>query len=118
MKKARRRILISLVILSLLTYCREDDGDNITPACIERIIQAIKRADVQNFPSQVWRWEDATKIYYYITADCCDQFSALYDLECRLICAPDGGLTGGGDGRCPTFGKDLKKTLVWQDPRK
>ncbi len=46
-------------------------------------------------------------------------FGLLYDSECNLICAPDGGFTGNGDGRCPDgilSGIEFTKT-VWQDER-
>jgi hypothetical protein len=36
----------------------------------------------------------------------------------RLICQPDGGITGKGDGKCPDFDKNkTNEKLVWQDPR-
>ncbi|MBD2769800.1 hypothetical protein IC235_18070 [Hymenobacter sp. BT664] len=55
---------------------------------------------------------------YYESAACCDQPSNVFDTKGRLVCQPDGGITGKGDGKCPDF--DKKKTnekLVWQDPR-
>ena len=63
-----------------------------------------------------YRYDDET--VYYESAPCCDQFSTLYDVKGAVLCHPDGGMTGKGDGRCGSF--DKRKTneqLVWQDPR-
>ncbi len=38
---------------------------------------------------------------YLSMPPCCDLFTKLYDADGRFICAPSGGLTGQGDGRCP-----------------
>ena len=43
----------------------------------------------------------AGRVYYYAGSECCDQLNALYDAEGEYVCAPDGGFTGRGDGRCP-----------------
>lgn len=40
---------------------------------------------------------------YLSMSPCCDQFNKLYDADGRFICAPSGGLTGQGDGRCPRW---------------
>lgn len=37
---------------------------------------------------------------YLLNSPCCDQFNYLYDAEGRILCAPSGGLSGRGDGRC------------------
>jgi hypothetical protein len=42
----------------------------------------------------------------------------LYDAGGDMICAPDGGLTGKGDGKCPDFLSIRKnEALVWKDTR-
>jgi hypothetical protein len=43
----------------------------------------------------------AGRVYYYAVSGCCDQLNPLYDAEGEYVCAPDGGFTGRGDGRCP-----------------
>ncbi len=56
--------------------------------------------------------------YYYIPPYCCDVYSELYDFNGQLICHPDGGITGAGDGKCPDFYKDsIIYTLIWKDNR-
>lgn len=55
---------------------------------------------------------------YYVPPQCCDQFSTLYDANGNVICAPDGGFFGTGDGRCPDFFTDrTNEKLVWNDGR-
>lgn len=40
---------------------------------------------------------------YYYTSPCCDQYNHLYNRNGEIICAPDGGFSGQGDGKCPDF---------------
>ena len=35
---------------------------------------------------------------------CCDMYVEVYETaQCDYVCAPEGGITAFGDGRCPTF---------------
>jgi hypothetical protein len=55
---------------------------------------------------------------YFRPARCCDVYSDLYDRNGVVICHPDGGIVGNGDGRCPDFFTNhSEEELVWQDPR-
>jgi hypothetical protein len=57
-------------------------------------------------------------VYFVPYLPCCDIPSQLYDREGQVICAPDGGFTGAGDGKCPDFFElrsDGQK--VWNDAR-
>jgi hypothetical protein len=43
--------------------------------------------------------------------------SELLDGACRVLCHPDGGITGGGDGRCADFAATRKDgELLWRHP--
>jgi hypothetical protein len=45
-------------------------------------------------------------------------FSSLYDAKGNVICAPDGGIIGTGDGGCPDFiSQRTGEKLIWEDPR-
>jgi len=115
---AMKRILfLSLFLCSLLTACEKPDLAVAVPNCIENKIQDIQNAPVENPPKEVWLWEYNGVSYYYFTAACCDQFSELYDADCNLVCAPDGGFTGMGDGNCVPGILNATKTLIWKDPR-
>lgn len=109
-------ILTSIVLF--LTSCDKLNLAVDVPSCVESKIREIKKEDLRNPPTQVWKWEVDGNTYYYITSDCCDQYNFLYDENCNVICAPDGGLTGNGDGNCPDFNGQIEKTIVWEDDRK
>ena len=112
-----KKIIFLVYIFLFLTGCEKEDCEMDIPACIENKIEEIKMEEVRNPPAQVWKWEVDEQTYYYITADCCDQFNNLYDEKCNVVCAPDGGITGMGDENCPDFIEQIEKTLVWEDNR-
>ena len=113
----KRLILLPIFLCYLLTACEKPDLAIAVPNCIENKIQDIQNAPVENPPKEVWLWEYNGVSYYYFTAACCDQFSELYDADCNLVCAPDGGFTGMGDGNCVPGILNATKTLIWKDPR-
>lgn len=108
--------LIGTVLV--FTNCNKINISNNYPSCIEDKIIEFKKNEVQNPPAQIWKWEDNGTSYFYVTSNCCDQYNYLYDENCNVVCAPDGGFTGNGDGNCPEFSSSIIKTLVWQDDRK
>ena len=94
------------------------DGIPDIPKCIKLKIRKITREEVINPVAEVWEWKVDGGTYYYFAYGCCDNFNYLYDKECNRICAPDGGLTGKGDGKCPVFKSEVKKKLIWQNDKK
>lgn len=104
-------------LLIVASACKKPDLQEDVPPCIKQKINQAINQPVQNPPMQVWKWTDNSNTYYYVTSGCCDQFNYLYDDKCNIVCAPDGGFSGGGDGNCPTFQGTVVKTLVWKDPR-
>jgi len=85
---------------------------------VNQLIKKFQSEPVGNPPQSIWRYEYKGEIVYYIPPQCCDQFSILYDANGNIICAPDGGFTGGGDGRCPDFFSErTNEKLVWKDTR-
>ena len=118
MKKNRTHLLIILLGIALfLPACDKLDLLADVPSCIEEKIRDIKKEEMRNPPAQVWKWEVDGNTYFYITSDCCDQYNYLFDENCNVVCAPDGGFTGNGDGNCPGFNEEIVKTLVWEDDR-
>jgi hypothetical protein len=108
--------LVGIILLFL--SCKSSESIIDYPSCIAEKIQELKKSEIQNPPAQVWKWEVNGLTYYYITSDCCDQFNYLYDEDCNVVCAPDGGFTGNGDGNCPEFTSEIVRTLLWEDLRK
>ncbi len=116
----KKILFISIVILPwslFLNSCDKSQTGIDAPSCIIDIIHQIENEEVRNPPAKVVKWEVNGQTYYYITSDCCDQFNYLYDVNCNVVCAPDGGITGSGDGNCPAFVGQIEKTLVWEDER-
>ena len=88
------------------------------PAWVSRLIEQYKGEPVGNPPQSIWRYEYRGQVVYYVPAQCCDMFSTLYDADGNEICAPNGGITGKGDGRCDDFlSQRIQELLIWQDPR-
>lgn len=110
-------VRFSLLLILSLNACQKPDLAVDVPNCIENKIKSIQNNPVSNPPKEVWLWEYNGVKYYYFTAACCDQFSELYDADCNLLCAPDGGFTGAGDGNCVPGIQSATKTLIWKDPR-
>ncbi len=112
------KIFIGVLTLSLtIISCSKLELEKDIPNSIEKKIKKLKNKDVQNPLAKVWEWKVDGNMYYYFTSDCCDQFNYLYDENCNVICAPDGGFSGSGDGNCPNFNGQIEKTLVWEDKR-
>lgn len=110
-------IFILLGMVLFLPSCDKLDLPVDVPSCIENKIREIQKEEVRNPPAQVWKWEVDGNTYFYITSDCCDQFNYLFDENCNVVCAPDGGFSGNGDGNCPDFIGKIEKILVWKDHR-
>ena len=112
-------LLLSLISIFVLTSCKKLNVPGDTPSCIKSKIRKIKSEEVRNPPAKVIEWSYNGEKYYYIPPYCCDIPSELYDKKCNLICHPDGGISGGGDGKCPDFSKGtLTKKVIWEDDRK
>jgi len=88
------------------------------PACISAKIDSIGQEPVWNPPAEIHEYELDGRPIYLISADCCDRFTIAVESDCNTICAPSGGFTGRGDGKCPDFFKKATHTrLVWKDDR-
>jgi len=88
------------------------------PLWLRQRIQTILNERRRNPAIRITRYRYDDMTVYYESAPCCDQYSTLYDDKGKVLCHPEGGLTGRGDGRCGNFDKrKANELLVWQDPR-
>ena len=88
------------------------------PLWLEQRIRTIMATRKRNPIIRVTRYQYDGEAVYYESAPCCDQQSTLYNLKGKVLCHPEGGITGRGDGRCSSFDKRrTNEQLVWQDPR-
>lgn len=88
------------------------------PIAVAALIHDLETQPVANPPAYVASYEFRGEVVYYVPPRCCDIFGDLYDGDGQLICHPDGGLAGHGDGRCPEFASQrTNERIIWQDTR-
>lgn len=88
------------------------------PGWLQARIQAVLAERKRNPITRILSYQYRGQTVYFQSAPCCDQFSYVFDTKGRVLCQPEGGLTGKGDGKCPDFDKNkTDEKLVWQDPR-
>lgn len=115
-----RPIVILLFILFIILQSQScKKGMNFrVPPCIADKIEAISQQPRYNPPATVYRYLYGDRYVYLFSSNCCDQYNYVYDKNCNVICAPSGGYTGKGDGKCANFSQvATDETLIWKDPR-
>jgi hypothetical protein len=89
-----------------------------TQEWLTALIRNIEMQPVANPPISITRYDYKRTVVYYVPPRCCDTMSDLYRADGTMLCHPDGGLTGNGDGRCPDFFTERNNPqIIWQDPR-
>jgi hypothetical protein len=112
------RPLTLVITLLFVAGCAAAPTQTGNPEWVDQLIEAFQNEPVGNPPQSIWRYEYNGQVVYYVPAQCCDMFSSLYDADGNVICAPNGGIAGTGDGRCPDFNSQRsQETLIWEDPR-
>ena len=110
MKRRLPTILLGLTIAS--GACAQPD----IPPFVTKLITRYQSASPGSSPDAVWkyRYKDA-EVFYVPRLACCDIMSELYDINGNVICCPDGGIAGSGDGKCPDFLRERKDgILLWR----
>ena len=93
-------------------------GDENRPEFVDKLISQFESGPKKNPPGSIWRYNYKGLVVYYVSPSCCDIPSELYDSDGILICAPDGGIAGDGDGKCPDFfHARTEESRVWIDKR-
>jgi hypothetical protein len=114
----RTYLFATFIILTTVARDCNCNHQNLVPACIQQKIEDIKAQPKWNPPAEVHAYQYKGKTVYYFTSNCCDQYNVVYDADCNYLCAPDGGYTGRGDGKCADFKAAAEHIrLVWKDPR-
>jgi hypothetical protein len=110
------KLTLVIFFVHIIGCSQSTQSDN--PEWVDELIRKFKSEPVGNPPQSIWRYDYKGQVVYYIPPQCCDQFSTLFDAEGNVICAPDGGFSGTGDGRCPDFfTKRTNEKLIWKDTR-
>ena len=96
----------------------ETETNSEFPVWVKKFISEKESQPVENPPASLMQCQYKNQTVYYASANCCDQFSVLYNKSGNAICAPDGGLTGKGDGKCRDFGETRENfKTIWKDAR-
>jgi hypothetical protein len=110
--------LILALFFVAVAGCGAKPTPSGNPEWVDRLIRQFESEAVGNPPQSIWRYEYNGQVVYYVPAQCCDMTSTLYDANGNVVCAPDGGLTGGGDGKCKDFSsRRTQEQLIWKDSR-
>ena len=110
--------LVALMAVIILLAACSQTTQSVNPAWVDQLIEKFKGDPVGNPPQSIWRYEYNGQVVYYVPAQCCDMFSTLYDADGNVICAPNGGIIGAGDGRCKDFAAQRTgEQLIWEDSR-
>lgn len=115
----KTRLIPLLVATLFLVECSNNRVEKAAPGCVQTLIEQIKSQPVWNPAAKVYRYTYRGKTVYFVPQHCCDISSILYDESCNIICAPDGGISGAGDGKCTDFfAARTNEVLIWQDTRR
>jgi len=107
-------IIVACLLFASLAFSQEKE----LPQWVQALIQQYEKDPVANPPLSISRCEYRGEIVYYVPSQCCDQFSELFNEQGEHLCAPDGGITGDGDGTCADFYAEKKDCeVLWKDPR-
>jgi hypothetical protein len=116
-------IILLALILAYVVFTQKASAPATTDALQKEWIKAtvtdFEERPVNNPPLSITECEYKDQTVYYVPPHCCDIPGIVYDLQGAEVCAPTGGLTGNGDGKCADF-FDAKKDCrtIWQDSRK
>lgn len=88
------------------------------PRWLQALVDDVLGAAVTNPPTRILAFEYRGALVYYRPPHCCDVPGVVFDEQGNVVCHPDGGLTGHGDGLCPDFFAARRGcAVVWRDPR-
>jgi len=109
MNNSLHKFLLLFIATFCLTTCQKVEFE------IEDVPNCFKKKVRKDNPLIIHKWEVDNQVFYQISYnDCFDCFNELFDENCDYVCAPSGGISGGGDGNCPTWNDPITWTLVWQ----
>jgi len=112
------RLTLAMMLLLAAGCAAPTPTPSGNPAWVDQLIQQFEREPVGNPPQSITRFKYNGQVVYYVPAQCCDMYSTLYDAAGNVMCAPDGGIDGRGDLRCPDFSSQrTDETLIWKDTR-
>jgi len=113
----KKTYFVLTIIVVLLAGCAQASQSG-NPAWVDQLIRNFLADPVGNPPLSIWSYQYNGQSVYFVPAHCCDIASVVYDSQGAVLCSPDGGITGKGDGKCPDFLiTRTNEQLIWQDNR-
>jgi len=113
----KRFIPVMVVLVLILAACGQTSQSG-NPEWVDQLIKQFEQDLVGNPPLSIWQYEYDGQVVYFVPAHCCDIPSVVYDASGAILCSPDGGITGKGDGRCDDFfDQRTNEQLIWKDSR-
>ena len=92
---------------------------DVSPVWVTALIGQLQAEPAANPPAFVAQYDYKGQNVYFVPQRCCDIMSTLYALDGAVICHPDGGLSGKGDGLCADFLADRRnERIIWRDSRR
>jgi hypothetical protein len=115
---SRSSVALSVALCGACLFSTGPQLPRDTPNWLRQLIKELASQPVTNPPASITAFTYRDQTVYFLPAHCCDYPSLLYDPEGAMLCSPDGGITGQGDGRCPDFLTARRDPrLIWTDPR-
>ncbi|CAF2914555.1 unnamed protein product [Rotaria sp. Silwood2] len=103
---------LTILITALLSF---SSVKSELPACFQGKFRPIEGPPALDAYTQINIYlYHGRKTYLVIPAFTYNQMISLFDEDCNYICAPFGGFTGLGDGKCVDFKRDAKPSgTIW-----
>ena len=122
MKVSTRRLVFAattfLAFVMAAGCNRTPTAPDNSPTWLRALIAQLEAEPPANPPALIARYDYKRQTVYFLPQRCCDQMSVLYRADGAVMCHPDGGLTGAGDGRCPDFfAQRQDEHIIWRDAR-
>lgn len=114
------RIVCIGTLVAVLADCTQHLAplESSHPAWLASLIRQLESEPTANSPAHIAEYVYRGQTVYYLPPRCCDVPSGLHNEAGAILCEPDGGLTGRGDGRCPRFFEERRnERIIWRDKR-
>jgi hypothetical protein len=121
MTTLHRRLVLLTFLMSVACASNPvaPDSTNSMPAWLTALVRQSEAQPVANPPAFIARYEYKGQSVYFLPQRCCDIMSVVYNSEDAIICHPDGGLTGRGDGMCADFFVERRnERILWRDSKR
>lgn len=115
------QLFIALVLLTIAgcSHPAGPDTSSSAPPWVKALISQLGTEPVANPPAFVARYDYKGQDVYFVPQRCCDVMSVLYRSDGAVMCHPDGGFDGKGDGLCADFFADRhNERVIWRDSKR